>query len=416
MKRILGLLAVAMLVGTTWFLWPYYGFFSHRGEAPTLPIGWLELPQDVPTSEQVHDLRFADAGREALDAMREHRTSINAPSLTAAVAIDGELVWQGAVGFADISKGRAASADTILRVGSTSKAITATALARMVQRGDIDLDAPISTYMKELPNDAWREITPRMLASHTAGLPHYGNNDDRDGLLVSMRLNKSYDDTRDALDQIDESSLRYPPGTDFKYSSHGTVLLGAVMSEVAGKRYRDLVKEEVLAPAEAASTVVVPKRSRTDALAVPYYTKGGKHRPWRPVDLSHRLPAGGWASTSTDLVRIGSLWLDDSFIAPTTRDLFWKPQTLSSGDANEQDYAIGWRWREWEIDGIGLARNANHGGVSRGGQSWLLVYPDFGMAIAYNMNGRTEDFGPFAAYHDEIFVPFARAKIRAESE
>ncbi|MEL6826692.1 MAG: serine hydrolase domain-containing protein [Pseudomonadota bacterium] len=416
MKKVLGLLIVAMIFGSVWFLWPYYGFFSHRGEAPTLPFGWIEMPQDVPASEKVHDARFADAGRDALDAMRQHRANINAPAITAAVAIEGALVWQGAVGLADIAKGRAASADTIVRVGSTSKAITATALARMVQRGDIDLDAPISAYMDELPNASWAEITPRMLASHTAGLPHYGNNDDLDGLMLSMRLNTSYDDIRDALGQIDESALRFPPGSDFEYSSHGTVLLGAVMSNVAGKRYRDLIQDEVLVPAEAASTIVAPERIRAEGLAVPYYTKGEKHRPWRPVDLSHRLPAGGWASTSTDLVRIGSLWLDDTFISPATRALFWTPQTLTNGEANEQDYAIGWRWREWEIEGIGVARNANHGGVSRGGQSWLLVYPDFDMAIAYNMNGRTEDFGPFADYHDEIFVPFARAieRLRAD--
>ena len=269
MKKVLGLLIVAMIFGSVWFLWPYYGFFSHRGEAPTLPFGWIEMPQDVPASEKVHDARFADAGRDALDAMRQHRANINAPSITAAVAIDGALVWQGAVGLADIAKERAASADTIVRVGSTSKAITATALARMVQRGDIDLDTPISTYLDELPNASWAEITPRMLASHTAGLPHYGNNDDLDGLMLSMRLNTSYNDIRDALGQVDESALRFPPGSDFEYSSHGTVLLGAVMSEAAGKRYRNLIKDEVLVPADAASTIVAPERMRAEGLAVP---------------------------------------------------------------------------------------------------------------------------------------------------
>ena len=406
--KYIGVLALVFLIIAAWYLWPVYGFLAHRGAAPMLPFGWVQIEGDVPTNSFAHDDRFSSAGDEALEAMARHRASINAPAMSAAVAVDGEIVWQGAVGFADIAARRAASADMIVRVGSTSKAITATALARMVQQGIIDLDEPIGTYLGDLPNDTWSTITPRMLASHMAGIPHYGDNDDYDGLLASMRLTVSYDDMRKALDQIDESTLRFDPGTDFDYSSLGTVLLGAVMSEAADKPYRDIIREEVLNPASATSTIVAPKRMRGDIYGVPYFEKDGWHRPWRPVDLSHRLPGGGWASTSTDLARIGSLWLDDDFISPETRGVFWQPQRLANGEVNEQDYAIGWRWREWQIDGIGLARNANHGGVTRGGQSWLLVYSDYNMVIAFNMNGRTEDFQPFGAYHDLIFTPFAR--------
>lgn len=415
MKRLIGLIIFVVLSVAVWFLWPIYGFFAHRGEAPTLPIGWIDYPDQVPSSSEVLNSRYTEAGREALNAMVDHRAEIGAPAMSAAVAVQGEVVWHGAVGYADISDQREASPNMIVRIGSTSKAITATALARLVQRGDIDLDAPIETYLSELPNEMWASITPRMLASHMSGLPHYGDNDDFDGLLVSLRMNKSYRDIRDALHQFDESNLLFTPGSEFEYSSNGTVLLGAVMSEAAGKPYRELIYDEVLSPAEAFSTIVAPKRMYGTDFGVPYYTDGKRYRRWRPVDLSHRLPGGGWASTSLDLVRIGSLWLDETYISSTTRDMFWQPQALTSGETNKQDYAIGWRWREWNVDAIGLARNANHGGVARGGQSWLLVYPDFDMVIAYNMNGRTEDFGPFADYHDLIFKPFARKLNEAKN-
>ncbi|MEM9054457.1 MAG: serine hydrolase domain-containing protein [Pseudomonadota bacterium] len=406
--KLFGILIFSLLIAAAWFMWPIYGFFSHRGEAPMLPFGWVEIGDTVPAAGHASDPQFSAAGNKALEAMVLHRKTINAPGISAAVAVGGEIVWQGAAGFADIAEGRAATADMVLRVGSTSKAITATALARLVQQDEIDLDESIATYLGTLPNEAWASITPRMLASHMAGIPHYNSNDDNDGLMVSMKLNKAYDDIRDALDQFDESALRFEPGTDFEYSSLGTVLLGAVMSEALDKPYRDIIRDEVLLPAGASATIVAPRNMRGDNFATPYYTENDRHRPWRRVDLSHRLPGGGWASTSTDLVRIGSLWLDDEFISPATRDMFWEPQVLSNGEVNDQDYALGWRWRNWEIDGVGLARNANHGGVSRGGQSWLLVYPDYDMAIAYNMNGRTEEFRPFAELHDRLFTPFAQ--------
>ena len=403
----IGAILTALLVGAGAWFWPVYGFLAHAGRAPLPPWGWIDIASEPPSTENVGDSRYARAGERVLAAMADHRARIDAPGMSAAVAIDGEIVWKGAVGWADIAKNRPLTPDTIVRIGSTSKAVTATALARLVQQGVLSLDTPIDAYMSS-PNAEWAGVTPRMLASHSAGIPHYGDVQNDPQRLNAVKLNKSYRDVRDALEVFDQSPLLFAPGTDFEYSSLGTVLLGAVMSEAAEIPYREIIKDQALTPAGAGSTIVSPARTDDPNIAVPYVSRNGRFRPWRPVDLSHRLPGGGWASTSADLARIGSLWLDEDFIAQEIRDEFWRPQTLSSGEVNEQDYAIGWRWREWDVDGYGLARNANHGGVSRGGQSWLLVYPDLRMAIAFNMNGRTEEFPPFGAFHDEIFVPFAR--------
>lgn len=404
-----------LLAGFLWLAWPIYGFYAHQGEAPFPPWGWIEMEGDAPASQNVIDPKFAEAGANVLAAMEAQREKIGAPAMTAAVAVDGEVVWQGAAGWADIASKKPASAETILRIGSTSKAVTATALARLVDKGVIDLDAPITEYMPDLPNPEWAKITPRMLASHMAGVPHYGDNQDGAGKYKTGTLRTHYDDVRDALEIFDESPLRFEPGSDFEYSSLGTVLLGAVMSEAAGKPYRQIIEEEVIKPAGMTSTIVAPKRAGANSdLATFYYHEGERYRVWRPIDLSHRLPGGGWASTSTDLVRMGVKNLDESYISRQTREAFWTPQRLNSSEVNEQDYAIGWRWREYEIEGVGLARNANHGGVSRGAQSWLLVFPDYNMAIAFNINSKTDEFREFGMFYETIFREFALAIKEAE--
>ncbi|MFL0355619.1 serine hydrolase domain-containing protein [Erythrobacter sp. GH1-10] len=347
--------------------------------------------------------------------MEEHRGKIGAPAITAAVAVDGEVVWQGAVGWADIDARRPASPATVFRIGSTSKAITSTALARLVDKGEIDLDTPISDYLREAPYEAWATITPRMLASHMAGVPHYSDNQDVLGFYETGALQRHYPDVRGALSVFDESPLLFGPGTDFEYSSLGTVLLGAAMSDAVGKPYREIIRDEVILPGNMTSTVVAPKHADPERdHATPYFTDGTRYRSWRPIDLSHRLPGGGWASTSTDLVRMGSKWLDESYISKETRELFWTPQSLASGEINEQDYAIGWRWREYDVEGVGVARNANHGGVSRGAQSWLLVFPDYNMAVAFNINSKTDEFQEFGSFYEEIFREFALATKPSE--
>jgi CubicO group peptidase (beta-lactamase class C family) len=405
-KLLLGMTAV-LLAGLLWLLEPVYQFYAHRGMAPLPPTGWQQINGTVPESQQLFDPDFAARGQRALDAIRDYRQEHNLPALSVAVARGDGLVWTGTVGFADIAAGTPMAPDTLFRIGSTSKAITATALARLVERGEIDLDAPLSTYLSPLPNPAWGAITPRQLASHAAGVPHYGENGDTVGLYRSIAMQRHYNDVRDALAVFDGSPLLHPPGTAFHYSSLGTVLLGATMSEVAGLPYRDLVTREVLEPAGMSSTFADgDEDERNQRVTQLYYTDGERFRPWREVDLSHRLPGGGFISSPSDLARMGLKYFDPDYLAPATRDRFWTPQRLADGRVNEQDYALGWRWREWDIDGVGVVRNANHGGVARGSQCWLLVLPDQAMSMAFCTNVKTDSFSTFGGVYKPLVLAF----------
>ena len=408
LRRIILFAAVLTVAAFLKFAWPVYGFFAHSGKAPLPPWGWMTIDGEPPVTQSVLNPAYQDAGEAAIAGMLKRRADINAPAFSAAVSVDGKTVWHGAIGWANIRQNLPATPQTQFRIGSTSKALTASALARMVERGEIDLDAPISTYWPDIPNEAWANITARQLASHSSGLPHYSRNEDTIGLYHSMALQKHFADVKNAVGVFDDTPLLFEPGADFYYSSLGTVLLGAVMSHAVNKPYRQIIQDDVLTPASMTATRVAPKRAKpSDALATFYLSKDGRHRKWRDLDLSHRLPGGGWASTPTDLVQLGALHLDESYISQATRDVFWTPQTLADGEINEQDYAIGWRWREWEIEGLGAARNANHGGVSRGSQSWLLVFPDYQMAIAFNINTKTDEFADFGMAYQDLFKAFA---------
>ncbi|MEM8771939.1 MAG: serine hydrolase domain-containing protein [Pseudomonadota bacterium] len=406
-RNIIIALSAVALAGGIYIGWPIYGFFAHGGEVPLPFWGWVERPSEAAPGNQVAEPGYAGAGSRALAKLEAHRQKLGAPAMSAAVAINGEVVWAGAVGWADMAERKAATPQNQFRIGSTSKALTATALARLVDKGVIDLDEPIGTYVNDLPNEAWATITPRMLASHMAGVPHYDQVENDPGKLEYAIMRKHFGDMRDALSLFDDSPLLFEPGADFEYSSLGTVLLGATMEAAAGERYRDVVKLEVLDPIGMGETIVAPKRAgRGDDLASFYLRRGERFRIWRPVDLSHRLPGGGWASSPSDLVRMGAGWLDADYITPDTRDQFWAPQRLFGGEVNEQDYAIGWRWREFEVEGLPAVRNANHGGVSRGSQSWLMVLPDYDMAIAVNINMRTDNFWDFGSAWEGVFRPF----------
>ncbi|WP_250460646.1 serine hydrolase domain-containing protein [Microbulbifer litoralis] len=417
-RKTLPLLLTALLLSLTgWLLFPAYQFFAYnKGDLPLPHYGWLELPPEVPSEQVLSDPAYTEAATRSLRAIERHRRDIAAPAISAAVAHCGVVVWAGAAGWSDIASQTPATTATRFRIGSTSKSLTATALARLVQSGRMELDSPIAEYLQTLPNTAWAQLTPRQLASHMAGMPEYKENRDWGGLYHTLALRKHYDSMVDALEVFDDTPLVNEPGTAFHYSTFDTVLLGATMGAAEQKSYLQVMREQVFAPAGMTATIVSPVGGDPENdIATPYRSNrlagaAQRFRPWRDVDLSHRLPGGGFVSTPTELVKLGSLYFDSEYLAPEIRAQFWTPQQTAAGDVNPQKYALGWRIADMEVPGVGPVRNANHGGVSRGGQSWLMVMPDYRMAIAVNINRKTEVFWDFGSISEQIAAEFIRAR------
>src|SRR5690606_32434495 len=284
---------------------------------------------------------------------------------------------------------------------------TTTLLAKMVQDGKIDLDKSISHYYPQLPNPQWKNITPRQLASHSSGLPDYIDNyGDFWGFYYLFNLNKRYTSVSESLEVFDDTALLFEPGSQYHYTSFNTVLQSVVLEAVAGDAFLDTIRKEIFDPLGMTATGAEYELPEQNSLAEFYWNHDGQHpafRVWKKVDLSHRLAGGGFISTPSDLVKLGSAWLDDDFIAPETRQVFWQPQSLSDGSIPEENYALGWRWVNYE-DAEGKVHNANHGGVSRGSQCWLMVIPERNMAVAVTINANVDNFWDFG----KVSMPLAR--------
>ena len=367
---------------------------------------WLALPsKGAPAQQTLSVQHFEQAGDRALKALEKHRQEHGIPGLTAAVAIKDSVVWTGAVGWADVAERKPAHRDTIMRIGSTSKAVTATSLARLIDKGELNLDSPISNYSESWPNPQWHPLTPRQLASHTAGFPEYNNNGDRFGKLITLRGTRHYSSVQDSLEIFDDSPLLFEPGTDFAYSSFDVNLLGAVIAASQNQPFLSALDDLVFTPLGLVSSGGDHDGIHRPHLAQFYQTDGTRCRIWRPFDLSQRWPGGGLVSTSAELATLGVRWLDPEFIHPETRKIMWTPQALSNSEINEQQYALGWRFyseNPWPGQPGRTLRMAHHGGISKGAMSWLVVYPDYSLSIAVNANTRLENFSDFNAVEGYI--------------
>lgn len=365
----------------------------------------------VPFEEALHEPRWRDGAGVARGTLEDSRRKHGLPSLSVAVVIEGKPVWAAVSGWRDIERQKPATLATSYRLGSTSKAVTATALARLVDKGAMTLDAPIGTWRKDLPNPAWPALTPRQLASHTAGIVDYDQNRDLVGLFHSIRERKQFNSVKAALSVFDGNRLKYLPGDGFRYTSFDIVLLSAAMEGAARIPFLDLLDREVSQPLGITSLAVDHQDRDVPNRATFYWRDAKGVRRWRTVNHSYKWAGGGLIATSSDLARIGAAWLDPNFINPATRNAFWEPQRLADGTINPQSYAIGWR-SNLNTALLGQDKpvwNVHHGGVSKGAYSWLCVYPELKIVVALNANARLDDFATFMAIEQDITRAFLKA-------
>ena len=307
---------------------------------------------------------------ERLDAaaamLREHRDTSGVAGLSAAIAVDGRLVWTGGFGYADLQNRVEAGPSMVSRIGSISKPVAGAAALALVDRGALDLDAPVSRYLADYPRPNGDRVTTRQLMSHTAGIRHYRG--------AEFLSDVAYADVRAPLAVFWGDSLLFEPGTDYAYSTYGWSVVSAVTEAADGTRgWVDVLYDEVLDPLGLATLQpewqdsVIPHHAR-------FYERGpdGEWLNAPEVDLSNKWAGGGLVGTAADVVNFALGVLHGRILSDAARAEMWRRQT-PEGTAS---YGLG--WAVGEVDGH---RVVSHSGGSTGATAMLVLFPDDGVAV-----------------------------------
>ncbi len=299
------------------------------------------------------------------------------PNVVVAVGVRGKMEKSAAVGWADIERKTTVTSNTLFRIGSISKLLTATTALRLTQAGGFDLDAPLSRYLDQLPEDK-RPITPRQILGHLSGFKHYG----RDDYVNTV----TYANVQDALPRLLAMPLLAAPGAKYAYSSYGFNVLGGALQAAAHKEYRQLVAERVTKPLGLTHTMAEAP-PLPSGRATLYSKTNDALSPSAPSDVTDRWPSGGFLSTAEDLVRFGMGFLTPAFLKADLREIAFTSQRGEDG----KDTGVGLAWRIGR-DEKGR-RYVHHGGDSIGGRAFILIYPDEGVVIAITTSVGQAAFG-----------------------
>jgi len=243
-----------------------------------------------------------------------------APGISAAVVQDGDFVWSAGFGMADLENSIPATSQTLYRLGSISKSITATAAMELWEHGRLDLDSPVQKYCPAFPQKPWL-ITTRELLGHLAGIRYYH--------VPELPYSKSESDPEVGnthhFENGIEAGLKFfaddplvaQPGTHFNYSTQGYTLVGCAIEGASSEKYAEYVRAHVLVPAGMLQTrpddrfAIIPLRAR-------FYSKdkAGAVVNAEFLDSSYKVPGGGWLSSAPDMARFEVAILTDRLVKP----------------------------------------------------------------------------------------------------
>ena len=212
------------------------------------------------------------------------------------VARGGRTLLSNGYGKANLEWQIPNSSHTRFRLGSVTKQFTAASILLLEERGKLKIVDPISRYMPDAPA-AWKPITFFNLLTHTSGIPDLTTFPDFDAT-------EAHPTTPDELvGRFRDKPLEFPPGTAFKYSNSGYILLGYLLEKITGQTYRQFIQENIFGPLGMknsgydSNVEIVPQHAEGYASGKSGLTVAGY------VDMSIPFAAGGLYSTTGDLLR-----------------------------------------------------------------------------------------------------------------
>lgn len=348
----------------------------------TTPSALLALVLCLRPGAQVSEAAFAKsmAGKVAESGV---------PGAALAVFKDGKVLYQQAVGLADVERELAYSTEIAFEMGSLSKQFTASAILMLVAEKMLALETPIGSILADLP-ESWRAATVEQVMHHVSGIPDY----------EEIAGYDFYNQPRAAVDIIRTAAERKPafqPGERFEYSNTGYYLLSLIVEKASGLAFDRFLATRIFAPLGMSSTYAL-ERPAGVTVATGYHSRSGTRTAQPPIAWSSTLGAGGIVSTLADMLRWDEALYTDRLLPGALRAKLWEP--AKANDGSTIPYGAGWFSERTR----GLA-HLSHSGGTNGFSCYYLRFPEQHLSVLLHCNtygGRTGSIPPAAAAH---FLP-----------
>ena len=282
---------------------------------------------------------MTDALEARIDSLMRRFVQADGPGAAIGVVRDGRFVLRKAYGLADLEWQVPLTPDTVFRIASVTKPFTAMAVMILAERGLLDVEAPLETYLP-----GWsargRRVTLRRLLDHTSGIWRHDN-----GTLPD-RTRRSNLPLAETLAMIHAGDFEFEPGERYVYNNSGYMLLGQVIETVTGLGFGEVLQREIFEPLGMTQTGLLDPGTVTRKRAHGYVRgRRGFHNA-RPDAFNWSFAAGGLGSTLDDLARWEAGLRAHRLVRPQTFEAMLAPVRLNDG--GDYPYGFGWGLATYE--------------------------------------------------------------------
>lgn len=311
------------------------------------------------------------------DYLDEVATDYGIAGQSLAILKNGALVHTGARGLSSVELGVPAREDTVYQGFSLAKLFVNVTMMQLVEAGSIELDAPISQYLEELPA-TWQHITVRQAMSHMSGLPDY-----------YQWPSPTPETQHKALQSVMDEALEFEAGHTTSYNQTNYLLLKKIIEQATGENFVQTVTTRMIDAVGLEKTSYGGEYAIVAGRATTYRSAEGVLARNVHIDQpDYMFASSGLNTTVLDMAKWFSALLDNRFLSEDSMNAMWTPVLLNDGSVAR--FANGWEFAE----DAGL-RRVGHGGGNRTDVRHY-VEPGYSenITVIYFTNGSANAFWP----------------------
>lgn len=311
------------------------------------------------------------------------------PGLAIGIVCQGTVIYTRSFGVANVRSRVPLTTNTVLRMGSISKTLTAIGVMQLWERGLFHLDDPVNPYLKgyrvEHPDPATPPVTFRHLLTHTAGLGALRRYTDMlhpyTGQMI-LKQGRSLPAFPAYYGPVLKAE-RYP-GTAFSYTNHGYATLGQLIADISGEPFAHYMRDHVFSPLGMAHTDFLRGTGVKGRLATAHKGRPGRRTPVTDPEIIPG-PAGALFSTVEDMARYLVALLNGG---ATAQGRALRPETvrLMMTPWYRQDDRLPAMGLGFMLDSVGAYLSAGHTGAVPWYTASLHAVPDAGLGIVMAIN------------------------------
>jgi CubicO group peptidase (beta-lactamase class C family) len=341
------------------------------------------------------------------DVTRAALSEQNLPGLSVAVGLAGDIVWAEGFGYADLENRTPVTPNHRFRIGTASPVLTSAAVGLLLEQERLKLDEEIQAYVPEFPRKQWR-VTLGQLMGHVAGVRNDGGDESP---LYSQHCERP----ADGLQVFADRDLLFEPGTQYRYSSYGWIVVSAAVEAAAGEPFLTFMQEQIFDSLGMRNTREDSATKEILDRVTPYFPRYAADPTYglhlmRDLDYSCYAGASAFLSTPSDLVRFGLAINRGTLLKSATVESLQTSQRLASGQ--DTGYGLGWDLETAMVAGEPTHVVGHDGEVLGGMAASLLTFPELGIVVAVTSNISYADTFGIAVKIAEAFAEPAKGPAR----